>query len=273
MRNQYNLGPDPYNPRDNILAGTAYIRQMYEIYGSPGFLAAYNDGPGNVDHYLRQNRPLPKETRNYVKAIGPKIAGIWPKNRSKADLMVARYDRTAQRRSSVDTSSLNTTSLDDGASAAESLTDSSSSSVAAPSDNQSVSSVWASRGFSPASPPVRAKKPRPAPEPKHVVEVRSIPLAHPTRKRGRATDIIQSARTDWAIQIGSYASKKQASVVANKLRHFVVSSKGKTRTTIMAVHVKGRVLYRARYTGLTRAQAYSSCQRLTAITPCFAISP
>ncbi|WP_408734852.1 lytic transglycosylase domain-containing protein [Asaia platycodi] len=84
MRSQYNLGDDAYDPRDNIMAGTAYIRQMYDIYGSPGFLAAYNDGPGSLDSYLRRGRSLPRETRRYVAHVGPQIAGIWPRNRSAA---------------------------------------------------------------------------------------------------------------------------------------------------------------------------------------------
>jgi hypothetical protein len=72
------LGEDPYDPHNNILAGTAYIREMYDIYGSPGFLAAYNAGPGRLDDYLTQNRALPEETRRYVAAIGPRIAGATP---------------------------------------------------------------------------------------------------------------------------------------------------------------------------------------------------
>ncbi|AQS87449.1 murein transglycosylase [Neoasaia chiangmaiensis NBRC 101099] len=95
MRAQYGLGDDPYDPHDNILAGTAYIRQMYDIYGSPGFLAAYNDGPGNLDAYLRRGRPLPRETRRYVASIGPQLVGSWPSNRSQADLMVASHDPNA----------------------------------------------------------------------------------------------------------------------------------------------------------------------------------
>jgi soluble lytic murein transglycosylase-like protein len=42
---RYGLGADPYDPRDNILAGAAYIRELYDRYGVPGFLAAYNAGP------------------------------------------------------------------------------------------------------------------------------------------------------------------------------------------------------------------------------------
>jgi hypothetical protein len=76
------LGDDPYDPHNNILAGTAYIREMYDIYGSPGFLAAYNAGPGRLDDYLTRNRALPEETRRYVAAIGPRIAGAEPRTPS-----------------------------------------------------------------------------------------------------------------------------------------------------------------------------------------------
>lgn len=40
LRVRHGLGADPYEPRDNILAGAAYLREMHDRYGSPGFLAA-----------------------------------------------------------------------------------------------------------------------------------------------------------------------------------------------------------------------------------------
>lgn len=79
------LGSDPFDPHNNILAGTAYIREMYDIYGSPGFLAAYNAGPGRLDDYLTRSRTLPEETRRYVASIGPKIAGAFPNARSPGE--------------------------------------------------------------------------------------------------------------------------------------------------------------------------------------------
>ena len=79
------LGDDPFDPHNNILAGAAYMREMYDIYGSPGFLAAYNAGPKRLDDYLSNNRPLPDETRRYVAMIGPNIVGVYPRNRSPAE--------------------------------------------------------------------------------------------------------------------------------------------------------------------------------------------
>ena len=79
LRARYpDLGDDPFDPRNNIMAGTAYVREMYDIYGSPGFLAAYNAGPGRLDDYLTRNRTLPEETRRYVASIGPRIQGHEP---------------------------------------------------------------------------------------------------------------------------------------------------------------------------------------------------
>ncbi|HEX7390218.1 MAG TPA: transglycosylase SLT domain-containing protein [Acidiphilium sp.] len=78
MAARYGLGNDPFNPYNNIMAGTAYIHEMYEIYGSPGFLAAYNAGPGRLDDYLDYKRPLPDQTRHYVAMIAPNIEGIYP---------------------------------------------------------------------------------------------------------------------------------------------------------------------------------------------------
>ena len=85
LRGRYSLGDDPFDPHDNILAGTAYLREMYDIYGSPGFLAAYNAGPRRLDDYLSNNRPLPDETRRYVAMIGPNIVGVYPSSRSPAE--------------------------------------------------------------------------------------------------------------------------------------------------------------------------------------------
>jgi len=73
MRQRYALGPDPYNPHSNILAGAAYLREMHTRFGAPAFLAAYNAGPDRVDAYLNGSTMLPDETVNYVAAIGPAI--------------------------------------------------------------------------------------------------------------------------------------------------------------------------------------------------------
>lgn len=89
LSRRYGLGGDPYHPWDNIMAGTAYIREMYELYGSPAFLAAYNAGPRRLEEYLWANRGLPDETRNYVARIGPRIAGTTPTRRAPPEVYAA----------------------------------------------------------------------------------------------------------------------------------------------------------------------------------------
>jgi soluble lytic murein transglycosylase-like protein len=49
MRGRYALGDDAFDPHNNILAGAAYLREMYDAFGSPGFLAAYNAGPARLE--------------------------------------------------------------------------------------------------------------------------------------------------------------------------------------------------------------------------------
>ncbi|MDR3495005.1 MAG: transglycosylase SLT domain-containing protein [Ancalomicrobiaceae bacterium] len=74
IRARHLLGNDPLDPHDNIIAGAAYLRQLYDRYGSPGFLAAYNAGPSRYDEHLATGNPLPAETRNYVAVLSALIA-------------------------------------------------------------------------------------------------------------------------------------------------------------------------------------------------------
>jgi hypothetical protein len=73
LRPRYGLGPDPYAPRDNILAGAAYLREMHDRFGAPAFLAAYNAGPDRVADFLAGARILPDETMRYVAGIAPRL--------------------------------------------------------------------------------------------------------------------------------------------------------------------------------------------------------
>jgi hypothetical protein len=66
LRANYGLGANPYDARDNILAGAAYLRELYDRYGSTGFLAAYNAGPTRYEDHLATGRPLPDETVAYI---------------------------------------------------------------------------------------------------------------------------------------------------------------------------------------------------------------
>ncbi len=66
MRALHRLGPDPYDPHDNIMAGAAYLRAMHDQFGYPGLFAAYNAGPGRYAEHLRTGKPLADETRDYI---------------------------------------------------------------------------------------------------------------------------------------------------------------------------------------------------------------
>ncbi len=73
QRARFSLGGDPFDPRDNIMAGASYLREMYDNYGAVGMLAAYNAGPGRYEDWRNRGRPLPAETRAYVAKIAPML--------------------------------------------------------------------------------------------------------------------------------------------------------------------------------------------------------
>lgn len=76
MRAAHGLGDDPHDPRDNILAGTAYLRLMYDRFGYPGMFAAYNAGPARYADHLMRGRALPQETRAYLASVAGPSAGL-----------------------------------------------------------------------------------------------------------------------------------------------------------------------------------------------------
>jgi hypothetical protein len=74
LRARYGLGPDPFNVRDNIMAGAAYLREMHDRYGTASaMLAAYNAGPGRYDDFVSRRRPLPRETVGYLAQLAPSV--------------------------------------------------------------------------------------------------------------------------------------------------------------------------------------------------------
>lgn len=75
LRQRYHLGADPYDAHDNIVAGAAYLRELHDRYGIPGFLAAYNAGPARWEDHVATGRPLPAETRAYLARLAPIVGG------------------------------------------------------------------------------------------------------------------------------------------------------------------------------------------------------
>jgi len=112
LRERLHLGADPYDSHDNVMAGTALLRELYDRFGPGGFLAAYNASPGRYLAYLMQGKSLTDETRAYLIHIAPllgdaelgravAVAGTSP-NWQAASLFVAGQTVAPQ---TVDTSS------------------------------------------------------------------------------------------------------------------------------------------------------------------------
>jgi hypothetical protein len=285
MRGQYGLGTDPYDPHDNIMAGTAYIRQMYDIYGSPGFLAAYNTGPGRLDDFLTRNRALPHETRQYVSIIGPQIAGIYPNSRSQADLMVMNHQvagtQLAAAQSQTTTRSVrmawarrrdHEADRDQPVQVAEAP-------VAAP--GPAYQAAWhpIAPTHRPIAAPVQLSRANPSPQglrPRaghfRLIEpamAEPAPLLH-------GSEGAASAPHDWAIQVGAFGSMGQANEAIGSARSRAYGLLPDARTEVAGVHTgrSGARVYRARLTGLSRGDARQACQKLSrGRSECMVVSP
>ena len=60
LRRRYDFGADPYDPGDNIGAGTAYLSELNRRYGYPALFAAYHAGPKRYEDFLLRRDPLPR---------------------------------------------------------------------------------------------------------------------------------------------------------------------------------------------------------------------
>ncbi len=258
LRGRYNLGDDPYDPHDNIMAGTAYLREMYDLYGNPGFLAAYNAGPGRYDDYLTRNKGLPTETRNYVAKIGPRIQGVEPNRASPATQYAMnvipinipagpRYPRAGQapvaladtRRSGYTRGAVQTASLQEP-------------------PRQPT--------YTPQAPAQTYAALQPLPAPAGRQSFRLIPQAQAdTLPRG------SGGATNWAIQVGAYGNEGMARAAADSARQHVQSMSA--RSTVGTTRQASNTLYRARVTGLSRDGAVQACEKLGKGHNCIVLSP
>jgi len=292
------LGPDPYEPRSNILAGTAYIREMYEIYGTPAFLAAYNAGPRRLDDYLAGARGLPNETRSYVAKIGPAIAGHYPETRSHAEQYAMNSIPTripaGNRRNGAEVllaEYRGTTPAAGGTAFA-----------AAPRGLGGGSAEFGG-GVSfgntggPRAPVEVAELPDAHPAAPRVAVARAEPLAAPpapppaatSEPRGGGFRLISTAHATpvargaepagaqtgrWAIQVGAFKNPQLARSAADAAHRHASDALGGARQQISGVKQGKTTLYRARLIGLSQDAAQRACQRLSRNrSTCIVLSP
>jgi hypothetical protein len=254
---RHDLGPDPYYPRDNILAGTAYLREMYDRFGNPAFLAAYNGGPGTLDGYLAGRRGLPDETRRYVGMIAPRIAGVHPQNRAAPQVYAAAAlptnippGRRTIRRGGP-------TQL-----------------VAYTPPRPPAPPPAARVAVAPVTAPVR----EPAVS---VVSARAVPQPGGFRliSQANAAPQLGTARPatlsgPWAIQVGAFSAEAQARHAAESARRAAPDLLASARADLRPVRTTSGTLTRARLSGLSAEAAVAACQRLErSNTSCVALAP
>ncbi|EWY39366.1 transglycosylase [Skermanella stibiiresistens SB22] len=236
LRVKHGLGSDPFDPRDNIMAGTAYLREMYEKFGSPGFLAAYNAGPGRYGEYLTGDRGLPSETRNYVAMISPQIDGIHPSRRVADTMYAAATPRAVPSRTVVAVA------------------------VAPPPAPSVVAPVA-------IAPTVVASA---AP-----IQIAPVPSSRPVTLASAALPRVAAGPAgDWGIQVGAFRSPSESNKAGEEARRAVPDLLSPARVYVMEVNTPAGRLYRARLVGVTSASADRACARLTSQgAACMTVSP
>ncbi len=262
LRDRYNLGDDPFDPHDNIMAGVAYMREMYELYGSPGFLAAYNAGPARLDDYLANVRPLPDETRHYVAMIGPNLRGIYPNNRSAADELAMNtlpINIPAGKRYSRPVMLANARPAGGGR-------------VPQRSAVEVAQLPEPTRRGGPAGQQLAFLTTNPTPPPAPHGGFRLIGSANAAdaapARHGAATT------GQWAIQIGAFGNQGLA-------HSALVTAHGKAEAElavahpfVASVHQGHGTLWRARMTGMSRDTAIQACEKIThGRSNCIVLSP
>ena len=257
LRGRYALGDDPYDPHDNIMAGTAYLREMYDLYGSPGFLAAYNAGPARLDDYLTHNKPLPDETRHYVARVGRAINGSWPQVASAADtqpmyrlpLDIPPGPRYPRGRSPAPVAlAQNRSTPQNYARVAVLATN-------LPEPPQPV-----------APPPVMMASNTPAHHGFHLIAP-AMADTMPTQHGGPSNGT-------WAIQVGAFGNPTQARAATDTARGQAAGALRSAHPEIGTVHQAKATLYRARLVGLSHEAAVQACQKLAhGHSGCIVLSP
>jgi Transglycosylase SLT domain/SPOR domain len=258
LRSRYNLGDDPYDPHDNVMAGTAYMREMYDIYGTPGFLAAYNAGPARLDDYLNNVRGLPNETRRYVASIGPNIQGIYPNNRSAADEMALndiplnippglRYGRRT----------LFASNTGGGGRTSKHAPVEVAAMPEPPRYGGARQQTYAMGAAPPASKGGGF----------HIIASANAADAGPSRRGG-------GSGGGWAIQVGAYGNANQAHAALSTAQQHAHVELAVAHPYVANVKQGKATLWRARMTGMSRDSAVQACEKIQhGRASCIVLSP
>lgn len=290
LSRRYALGGDPYEPHDNIMAGTAYLREMYDRYGAPGFLAAYNAGPYRLEDYLGGNGTLPDETVNYVASIAPRIAGT-----ARMTGPLAVYAQSGPMLPVDATPVLEVAAparaLQGGGRACDpdAAYDPDRPCIPAPAPPATQVATATSSGCDPdaAFDPSRVCLPQTAaPLPSLPGGVRSLtslyqptpvaaPASSPAATTARAMPRSASNGGEWAIQVGAFKSSIQAREAAAGVHDALPDLLSAAQIELLpTAPFGGQILFRARLSKISANTASAACARLaTGQQPCMVVSP
>jgi hypothetical protein len=284
---RYGLGDDPYEPLSNIMAGTAYIREMYDRYGAPGFLAAYNAGPRRLEDYLGGGRDLPDETVNYVAAIAPRLGPSTPMSGPLAvyagngvPVAVAAVAATPRDACDPDAAYDPTRTCAAGGwqgPVAAPVVAAVPAPVTAPPAPSALPSLAAG---DPCDPDAAYDPTRPCVVPARgpvaqeaLAAPRTLPPAppppappspfRPTLAAGRV-DAASALGRGWAVQVGAFSTTVTARMAADRARTAAPAPLQRARLELSSIERHGSgLLYRARLTGLTADEASGACASLS----------
>jgi len=290
LRSRYGLGEDPFEPHNNILAGTAYIRELSDRYGAPGFLAAYNAGPGRLDRYLAGTAGLPNETVNYVAAITPNLGDSVPLS---GPLAIYASSGVQRRRSITPTLASLAAGCDaDAAYDPDHPCRPLEQVAAAPAPETGVGGCDLNAAYDPDHPcrpePGQASyrqaglsdcDPDAAFDSGRACPGGSIPQP-PSRPppaalaRGEQPAPSAPPEAGWAIQVGAFSNADLARAMAESARAEAPEQLRSVTVSWPPTSVGGTVLYRARLIHLSASAASSACRSLNQHQlPCIVVEP
>jgi hypothetical protein len=240
MRDRNGLGDDPYDPHDNIMAGTAYIGLLYAAYGSPAFLAAYNAGPTRLQQYLATGTSLPNETVNYVASVAPRLGG------PMTGPLAAYADQGGAAAEPVQVAE---------AAPADAAPTYPTTAYPTTAETTAGSSLWAA-----SAPAAVTATPLPPPvPPQRPAGFALIPGAYADTPAQNRTD------ASWGVQVGAFSDPSQARQAAETARTVARAELAPAQTVVGSVtHPDGQTFYRARLIGITEPAADTACGTLTA---------